>query len=49
MAMAWTGAQVVLAGPGGRKYVDDRMDAAPVWDGEMPETKYREHARNLHL
>ncbi|OLP97718.1 Dynein heavy chain 6, axonemal [Symbiodinium microadriaticum] len=29
--------------PGGRKYVDDRMDAAPVWDGEMPETKYREH------
>ena len=26
---------------GPRKFVDFRMEAAPTWDGEMPETKYR--------
>ena len=33
----------------GRKYVDYRMESAPSWDGEMPETKYREYSRNLRL
>ena len=35
--------------PGGRKFVDYRMEPATVWDGEMPEVKYREYARNLRL
>ena len=33
----------------GRKFVDYRMESAPTWDGEMPETKYREYSRNLRL
>ena len=33
----------------GRKYVDYKMEGAPVWDGEQPESKYREYARNLKL
>ncbi|CAE7707824.1 unnamed protein product, partial [Symbiodinium necroappetens] len=35
--------------PGGRKFVDYRMEPAPVWDGETPELKYREYAQNLRL
>ena len=36
------------AGEGARKFVDYRMEAAPTWDGEMPQTKYREYSRNLY-
>ncbi|CAE7724500.1 GIP [Symbiodinium necroappetens] len=32
-----------------KKFVDYRMESAPTWDGEMPETKYREYSRNLRL
>ncbi|CAE7350344.1 RE1 [Symbiodinium sp. CCMP2592] len=32
-----------------KKFVDYRMESAPSWDGEMPETKYREYSRNLRL
>ena len=33
----------------GRRYVDYKMEAAPSWDGEQPEVKYKEYARNLKL
>ncbi|CAE7830815.1 RE1 [Symbiodinium sp. CCMP2592] len=38
------------SGGGGRRpFADFRMDAAPRWDGERPETQYREYARNLRM
>ena len=32
-----------------KRFVDYKMEAAPTWDGEQPETKYKEYARNLKL
>ena len=32
-----------------RKFVDYKMDPAPSWNGEHPESEYREYARNLKL
>ena len=32
-----------------RHFVDYKMEAAPSWDGEQPEVKYKEHTRNLRL
>ena len=32
-----------------RRFVDYKMEAAPSWNGEHPESKYREYARNLKL
>ena len=37
------------AGAAARKYVDYRMDPAPSWNGEWPESQYREYARKLRL
>ncbi|CAE7348803.1 RE1, partial [Symbiodinium necroappetens] len=34
---------------GARKYSDYRMESAPVWDGERPESEYREYVRKLKL
>ena len=34
---------------GARKYNDYRMESAPIWDGERPESEYREYARKLKL
>ena len=31
----------------GKRFVDYKMEAAPSWDGEQPEVKYKEYARNL--
>ena len=33
----------------GRRFVDLKMEAAPSWNGERPESEYREYARNLQL
>ena len=32
-----------------RRFVDYKMEPAPSWNGEHPESKYREYARNLKL
>ena len=32
-----------------RRFVDYKMEAAPSWNGEHPESEYREYARNLKL
>ncbi|CAE7227831.1 GIP, partial [Symbiodinium sp. CCMP2592] len=37
------------AGASEKKFVDYRMEAAPGWDGEQPEVRYKEYARNLKL
>ena len=34
---------------GSKKYVDYKMDPAPVWGGDMPEKNYKEYYRNLQL
>ncbi|CAE7633450.1 unnamed protein product, partial [Symbiodinium microadriaticum] len=37
------------SGAATRRFADFKMDAAPRWDGERPESQYREYARNLRM
>ena len=37
------------SGAASKRYADFRMEAAPRWDGERPESQYREYARNLRM